>query len=76
MNAKQSRAQAETCRQYRIEQELIRARKIIEEVVTQGKFSTNVPNISLDACKQLQSEGYTCRTTYDQRDGNFTTISW
>ena len=76
MNAQEARKKTELAKVTRINIELEKARRAIESTVASGKFTVNVNGISQDALQQLQAEGYTAKTTYDQRDGDFTTISW
>jgi Cu/Ag efflux protein CusF len=77
MNAKEARQKAEIAKNTRVDVELEKVRLAIEKAVANGEFAINVYfTIGNDAAAQLKVEGYTVKTTYDQRDGNFTTISW
>lgn len=76
MNAQEARVRAQIAFNVRIDNELQKVRQHIENAVSKGLFIINVNNVSNDAAVKLKGEGYTVKTTYDQRDGNFTTISW
>ena len=76
ISASEAKRMAEDVSSNELKIQLEKIEAAIKAAANRGSYSCYIDRPHENVRKRLETLGYTVETTYDQRDGDFHTVSW